>query len=319
MTIQQIINSENTKTKKMQLLFEQGKTRSEVARLLGVGYGFVQNVYKKTYPDRVGRRRQRPLVYQARRFNRQFGIEIECYGVNKARLRDEINRLGIDCSIEGYNHSTRRHWKIVNDGSITGTRGQACEVVSPILKGDDGLRQLEIVCQALYNCRALINKSCGLHVHFHARDFDLNTWKRIYKNYIKHEGTIDTMMPRSRRGNINTYCKSLMNKFSGQGEAFRKIDAARRIEDLANTMTGRTRYYKINAESYFRHGTIEFRQHSGTREFPKMKNWILFLHRLVDFSEQGFISENESFESMATFMEANNHDFYHNRIQDLAA
>lgn len=319
MNTQEVLATNYTKTRKMQLLFELGKTRTEVATLMGVGYGFVQNVYKKTYPDRVGRARHRQLVYRARQFNRQFGIEIECYGVSRERLAREIRNLGVDCYSEGYNHNSRSHWKVVRDGSINARRGQACEVVSPILQGEDGLQQLEKVCQALYNCRALINKSCGLHIHFNAREFDLNTWKRIFKNYIKHESVIDSMMPRSRRANNNTYCKSMMNRFSSQTEAFGKIDRARRIQSLASTMTGRERYYKINVESYFRHGTIEFRQHSGTREFSKMKNWILFLHRLVDFSEQGFTSDNGNFESMATFMEENNHDFYHNRIEELAA
>lgn len=319
MTIQQILDSQNTKTRKMQLLFEQGKTRSEVASLLGVGYGFVQNVYKKTYPDRVGRGRRRSLTYNPRAFDRQFGIEIECYGVSKMRLRDEINRLGVPCRTEGYNHNTRNHWKIVNDGSISATRGEACEVVSPILRGEDGLRQLKIVCQALKNCRALINKSCGLHVHFHARGFDMPTWKRIYKNYIKCEPAIDSMMPASRRANTNTYCKSLMDRFGFVSEAFRKIEGARTIKALSKAVAGRSRYYKINAESYFRHGTIEFRQHSGTREYEKMENWIMFLHRMVDYSEQGFVSESGNFDAMAAFMEENNHDFYHNRIQDLAA
>ena len=46
MTTAQILASTGTtKTWKMQQLFALGHSRSEVATLLGVGYGFAQNVY----------------------------------------------------------------------------------------------------------------------------------------------------------------------------------------------------------------------------------------------------------------------------------
>lgn len=318
MTSTAIINSNNTKTRKAQLLFEQGFTRTEVSRMLSIGYGFAQNIYAAQYPDRI-RTRTRRMRYRPNRFNRKFGIEIELYGVNKTALNAEINRLGVTCDIERYNHTTRGHWKIVTDASISGTRGDACEIVSPILKGADGLEQLMKVCQALKTCRALINKSCGLHVHFDANNFQLKTWKNIYKNYINFEATIDSMMPNSRRGNNNRYCKSLLNSLNTKSNAFSKIDAARNIEGIAKAVTNRSRYAKVNAESYFRHGSIEFRQHSGTIEYTKMENWILFLHQLCDYSEQGFVSTTNSFDEMKRFMKDENHDFYHNRIMDLAA
>jgi len=53
MTTTEILNSDKTKTRKMQLLFEAGYNRKEVATMIGCGYGFVQNVYAKTYPDRI--------------------------------------------------------------------------------------------------------------------------------------------------------------------------------------------------------------------------------------------------------------------------
>lgn len=318
MTKQQILESNNTKTRKIQLLLELGMNRTEVARAMGVGYGFVQNVFAKKYPHLI-RRRVRRLIYRATNFNQKFGIEIEFFGVNKIQLNREINNLGVACVIEGYNHRTRSHWKIITDSSISGSRGDSCELVSPPIKGLQGIEELKKVCQALKSNRALINKTCGLHIHFDATDFNLQTWKNVYKNYIQFEDVIDSMMPRSRRGNSNYYCKSLLNKFSSKEEAFRKIDAARSVEQISKIVTGRKRYCKINAESFFRHGTIEFRQHSGTREFVKMENWLYLLHRLVDYSKQGFVAQGNEFEAMKEFMTDDCHDFYFNRIQDLAA
>lgn len=53
MTTEQILNSNLTKSDKMRALFTKGYTRKEVAQLIGCGYGFVQNVYARTYPERV--------------------------------------------------------------------------------------------------------------------------------------------------------------------------------------------------------------------------------------------------------------------------
>ena len=47
------------------------------------------------------------------------------------------------------------------------------------------------------------------------------------------------------------------------------------------------RYHKVNLEAYSRHKTVEFRQHSGTTNFTKMRNWVLFLHKLVTFATRG--------------------------------
>ena len=48
-----------------------------------------------------------------------------------------------------------------------------------------------------------------------------------------------------------------------------------------------SRYHKVDLEAYSRHKTIEFRQHSGTTCFTKMRNWVLFLHKLVTFATRG--------------------------------
>lgn len=61
---------------------------------------------------------------------------------------------------------------------------------------------------------------------------------------------------------------------------------AQTLIELEKTITGRSRYFKLNSQSYWRHGTVEFRQHSGTIEFEKIKNWLFFCARLIDFSKR---------------------------------
>lgn len=292
MTQTEILNLETSKTAKMKMLFELGLTRKEVSELLGVGYGFVQNVYANNYPNRISSRNEFRFI-----FNREFGVEIEAYGVSKTTLTRELYNEGIATEVEYYNHTLRNHWKIVNDGSLSGN--SSFELVSPVLKGEDGLEQIKKVSNVLKRLNAKINKTCGLHIHLNARDLELTDWKNIYKNYIRLEPIIDSIMPNSRKGNNNRYCHSLI-----QNNYENKINNSNSLQELSRNITGRDRYYKLNTESYWRHKTVEFRQHSGTIEYEKISNWILFLTRFVEYSRKKEIMvEDAKFEKLNKFLD----------------
>lgn len=311
MNTQEILTQNWTKTRKIQELILLGLTRTEIARLVTNGnYGFVQNVYAKMRAE--GRLNAAAIEnFSPRPLDRKFGIEIEMYNVDRNRLVNELRAAGVPCYLEGYNHTTRGHWKIVSDGSITGTN--ALELVSPVLNGTEGLEQIEKVCQVLKRLNAYINKSCGLHVHFDAQNFDLRQWKNIYKNYAGFENQIDELMPQSRRGNTNYYCRSL-NSINNLNV---KIDNATSLRAISDVFSN-NRYFKINPTSYSRHNTIEFRQHSGSIEFSKISNWIVFLHNLVDYSKN-HLATDHSWEALTTINQAEVITFYHNRKQELAA
>lgn len=299
MNIEEIINSNLNKSDKMRRLFDEGKTRKEVAILLGVGYGFVQNVYAKYNANR-------PLSPEGDFvFNRTFGIELEIIHNNKSELRDAIRNRGIACEIEGYNHTTRRNWKIVSDASVVG----GYELVSPVLKGENGLAEIKAVSDALIEVGATINKTCGFHAHFGTQDFKkkISVWRNLYINYATLESDIDSFMPQSRRN--NQYCRSL--KVSNWRA---KMETAQTLEGLENAVTGRSRYFKLNSQSYWRHGTVEFRQHSGTVEFEKIKNWLLFCARFIDLSKREKISEGGD-RALAKLLDSGLATFYKQRKQ----
>ena len=81
-------------------------------------------------------------------------------------------------------------------------------------------------------------------------------------------------MAASRRDNY--YCRGLGHVSDGM------IRSARTVDELKGRIGDR--YHKVNLEAYSRHKTVEFRQHSGTTSFTKMRNWVLFLHKLVTFA-----------------------------------
>src|SRR5262245_33404466 len=88
-----------------------------------------------------------------------FGIEIE------TAMPHGVVRVG------GYHYGTQvpqlpEGWKAERDGSIRCPAGhEACEIVSPVLKGDDGIRQVVQVLAWLKSAGAQVNRSTGFHVH----------------------------------------------------------------------------------------------------------------------------------------------------------
>lgn len=290
--IQNILNQQATKTSKIQQLIHLGLTRTEIANLVTNGnYGFVQNVYAKMRAQGQLENLSESEA-EARGFDRQFGVEFEAFNVNKETLRNALIEAGISCESEFYNHTTRRYWKIVSDASLSGSN--TFELVSPILSGERGIEEMKTVCRVLNECGAKVNKSCGTHVHINASNINLGTWKRIYINYSKLEKVIDDFMPKSRKGNNNTYCKGF-NNFRNFEEQIENCNSLQQIERLFGS-----RYYKINPKSYARHNTIEFRQHGGTVEFEKISNWVRFLGNLINFSERNIIT-NPTLEGLAEF------------------
>lgn len=313
MTQQEILNSSFNKTKKAFLLFELGYTRRDVSNWITNGnYGFAHNIWKKWSEQR--NQSQPAETIEALpfefNFNRTFGIELEIYSASRERLIEEFRRVGLTLVSETYNHETRNNWKIVSDGSISGSNGN--EIVSPVLTGADGIEQIKKVCIALNRAGAQVNTSCGFHVHFGASDLNIQNFKNLAKSHIELENSFDSIQPVSRRGNTNTYCKSLTSIASSKTATFQKIDAATTITELVRAFGGR--YYKLNFQSFTRQGTVEFRHHSGTTQFSKIKNWILICARLVEYTKANGLTNNINHITNESLQ-----DFINDRAIDLAA
>lgn len=206
---------------------------------------------------------------------RRFGVEIEFIGVDRHELARAISAQGIDCVVEGYNHRTQSHWKIVTDASC------GYEMVSPILQGESGFFDLKIVMDTMTEMCCAVNRQTGVHVHLEAVDLTALDVKNIVKRYSDNEAEIDSWFPRSRRANNNTYCRSVeigISEIRGTDES---LDAQ---PARATTRFLNTRFTKLNLASLDRYNTIEFRQHAGSTDYVKVSNWILFLQHFMDQS-----------------------------------
>lgn len=247
---------------------------------------------------------------------RTFGIELELTRVDFAPgvsprqdLAQRINMLdGVKCfSPNRISENRSGYWKVVSDCSVS---GMSLEVVSPILKGTEGLQQLKKVCDLLNALNAEVDRSCGVHVHHGMQDFKHNVegarkLKALYSLYWNHEDVIFSMLPRSRRANnfnrrLRWSQAEAINNASftfelGYSYYTHRIIEGHGVKDSAlrerikNYIKDRhhyddSRYTGLNLHSYWDKGTVEFRSHGGTTDYDKLVGWITFTQAMVELA-----------------------------------
>lgn len=216
----------------------------------------------------------------------KFGVEIEFFGVRREVVEQALIRAGVNASAEEYNHNTRNYWKLVTDASVNSAgcynrNDRGNEIVSPILYGEEGLRELELVCKILGECGAKVDTTCGVHVHHDVNGFNLQQLKNIYITYFRSNKAIDGIMPKSRRSSENPrFCRAMDEGY------IRRVMNCGTIDDMKHGLSHR--YYTVNFCSYVKYGTVEFRQHGGSVEFAKIGAWVKLTHRICEASKTNY-------------------------------
>lgn len=281
--IQEIKNMKGSRTAKKAAFVKLGLRKYEVELLMADLPKPIRETYKFT-----------------------FGVEIECL-VPAAAMRECATRNNMPFQYEGYNHVDNNHYyKFVSDSSIRGENPIEC--VSPVLTGKAGMKSLEICCKALNEANAQVNISTGLHVHIGAANLSDEAYVNVFKNYQKLERVIDTFMARSRRANNSRWCRTL------QGKNFSWCTTK---SDIYDAMNG-DRYFKVNACSYARHKTIEFRQHQGSTDFEKISNWVSFCSKLVAWSKKNVLNSEVNSIDEIPFLTKKEKSFFNSRAEVLA-
>ena len=197
-----------------------------------------------------------------------FGVEIETIAPDTAVRRDGL-RIG------RYKHGIQvpylpRGWTAEADGSIdNGKGGHKCEIVSPVLKGIDGLLQVADALRVLEAKGHHVNASCGVHVHV--------GWKRTLPSealarlitivaYVEKGLYAITGSKKRERG---AFCGGV-RKYGNDKDAKPNLD--------------RNRYHALNLTN-LAHGskeTVEFRVFSGTTNATKVVGWVQVCLGLVE-------------------------------------
>lgn len=132
------------------------------------------------------------------RFAYTFGVEIECYNVDRDLMHQSADANALRIAYEGYNHrDNTEYYKFVRDGSIVGDNGIEC--VSPVLDSRTGFASLEACCKALNETGAKVNRTTGLHVHIATRNMTGEWYRNVFQIWRRAaELTTTTTAPRCK-------------------------------------------------------------------------------------------------------------------------
>lgn len=218
--------------------------------------------------------------------NRKFGVEMEMRGVTTTGARlsgSEVNRaLSGACTMtvqgtgDRYYHSNGTTWDVKSDASC------GLEVASPalVMMADRHCAELRAGCRALAALTPRVDRTCGLHVHVDCSDFTWEELQRLVSLWARYEPFFYSMVPPSRRS--NRYCQPLRRHSpeatdSGQWTATQQLLAASTEATVRSATARVARESGLNITGWFRHGRIEFRLHSGTVDYDKIRNWVTVL------------------------------------------
>jgi hypothetical protein len=195
-----------------------------------------------------------------------FGIEIETVAPQAA--------IDAGLQIGGYHHGIQvpylpAGWKAERDGSIdTRAGGHACEIVSPILRGAEGLAQVAEVARTLEARGHRVNVSTGVHVHI-GWDSDLpaDALARLVTIVAYAERGLYAITGTKNR-EMSHYCGGV-RKYGNGKDAKINLD--------------RNRYHALNLTNLARgRGTVEFRVFSGSTSVTKLVGWVQVCLGLVE-------------------------------------
>lgn len=202
------------------------------------------------------------------------GIEIECFAPREAIIQAARDRQ-IAVFSESYNHTDRAEgFKLVSDSSLEG-HDNAVECVTNVLHFNESADVMNRFCDALGSINTAVNKTCGLHVHVACEGLTAQQYCNTFVNYMYLSDLIESCLPLSRRN--SRWAARLIKRETAVLEA---TNPQEMYEALYQD-----RYWQVNPDAYFRHHTIEFRQHSATIEAVKINNWCAFCTKLVYWSK----------------------------------
>jgi len=192
-----------------------------------------------------------------------FGIEIEC-GIPA----EALDRLGwtVGAYHRGAEMAGFPGWKLMSDCSVHVRYPLVPgEVVSPILRGAEGLAEAARMIAKLVEIGARVNRSTGFHVHVGFTG-SAQQLRRLICFVAYHEKALyATTGTRSREH--NHFCSSIK-------AAFRSLAELRSLSDIANRH--QSRYHVLNLQNLATGArqTVEFRVFAGTLNATKIAAYI---------------------------------------------
>lgn len=223
---------------------------------------------------------------------RRFGIEIEFNrGTGGHSQRSDIlaqcTAAGIRCQEESYNHTTRPHWKMTTDATVTGG-----EFVSPIMAGDTAsLDEVRDVIRIVRDNGGVSTSTVGMHVHHDVTDFTTADSRVNLVNMLEATEFALSRFVLADRVNGGISCGALLMR-AGEWDTMRR----QVVNILPGTDSGlsnhdysgvdRYRFFNIGTPMR-KYGTVEFRGLGATLHAGKVRVWVRVGQAIVEAARQG--------------------------------
>ena len=222
-----------------------------------------------------------------------FGIEVEMTGITRNVAAKIIAKhfgtsaVHVGGSYDAYtvDDGTGRKWKLVSDGSIrcqargerNASRLHSVEMVSPICRYED-IETVQELIRKLRKGGAMVNDSCGIHIHVDASPHDPKT----LRNVVNIMASKEDLLYKTLKVNIGReyYCKKADLRFLDDVNLKRPKSMSEFESLWYNGSSGRythyhdSRYHALNLHSVFSKGTIEFRMFNSTLHAGEVKSYI---------------------------------------------
>lgn len=238
--------------------------------------------------------------------NQTIGVEIEMTGLTrKAAAETVAEHFGTTAVYVGGTYksyevkdNSGRIWKLMYDSSIKvqvkNTNGEIgtftddnykVELVTPILNYGD-IETLQEIVRKIRKAGALVNPSCGLHIHIGAKDFTPQTIRNLINNVASKEDLLIHAL-KVHGNRLGEYCRKTSRRFlkeinEKKPETIKQLKAIwydkdeNLVEALSFGHYHFSRYTICNLHAFFTKKTIEFRIFNSTLHAGEIKAAIQF-------------------------------------------
>lgn len=189
-----------------------------------------------------------------------LGVELEVNPVTNAG--NDVERLSRHFRENAALAQRLNGWRIKTDGSCGVHGGMGVEIVSPILRTEEELHDVRLVCRELAALGFKVNQHCGLHVHVGVDHLRADARERLFRFFVAYENAFYLLEPTRKN---NRYCLPLQDTLKAE------------LQNGAGYDAWNCRYRWLNGCAYSEHGTLEFRLMGGSIDANHIIGWCDFL------------------------------------------
>lgn len=190
-------------------------------------------------------------------------------------------------------------------GCVPETSTSGKEFVSPVLKGDKGLEEVQLFIRE-WGSDWTVNSHCGTHIHIGLHALTLEQKRQVAYGYLKAWPFIKNLIGSRRAG--NSMCGSPQWDL---GDLMNADD----IEDFA---AARDRFEFVNWRSLLKYGTIEIRCLQGTLDYSLIKAWtcwhVAFIERASGMASYKLRSRMENAEEFCESVQPEHLETIRNKL-----